>query len=174
MKEHFVDIARIKKSHGIHGHLYIEATSQIIDFLQQIEFVYILINGDYVPYFFEDKKRVNQKVLLAKFDDIHSPEKARVLSGRAVFLEKSKVPEDVLLRPELQSAVLSHSLEGYKLKAKGYPEEMSIIRIEPYPAHLMAVVRKGEQQCLIPFIDDWIVEIDESKKIVEMDLPLGL
>jgi ribosomal 30S subunit maturation factor RimM len=47
--------------------------------------------------------------------------------------------------------------------------------VEEYPAGWMLVIKNStDPEFLIPWVDDWFIEADENKKIVELDLPEGL
>ena len=58
-------------------------------------------------------------------------------------------------------------------ETKGYVGE--IVEVREMPTQYLIVVETEEgEQVLIPFVEDFIVDIDEAEGVIYMDLPAGL
>ena len=58
-------------------------------------------------------------------------------------------------------------------ETKGYVGE--IVEVREMPTQYLIVVETEEgEQVLIPFVEDFIVDIDEAEGVICMDLPAGL
>ncbi len=169
--EYFTKIGYLKKTKGVRGDIYLWIEAPFVNCFEQVPFVSIRINGDYVPFFIENLLG-SEGEYIVKFDDIHNPEDARKLTGCGLYISKEQwetcaASSDTFVDKHL-------AFRDYRIIADGYPEDMFIQKITEYPAHLMAEVTTGEQHKLIPFIEEWILEIHHDQKQITMDLPEGL
>ena len=172
LTDQFIKIGFLKKAYGVTGQLYMSIESNFDTEFTLIEYVYVDINGDYVPFYFEN--RIGEKGdYLIKFDDIFNPEDAKKLAGHSIYLRKEMLSEE--LNTTLDDPLNNlQEFSGYFISAEGYPDDMKITRIEQYPGQLMAIVESNNIEKLIPLATEIILSIDQETKIILMDLPEGL
>ena len=168
MKEQFIEIGFLKRSYGVKGHLRVHIQNTYVVSFDQLHHVFLCQNGDYVPYFIESTDGEAGDYLI-KFDDIHNPEDARQLTGHPMFVTPDQLSDNQKNANPLQQP--GHRYDGYKIIAQGYESDLVISRIDEFPGQWMAITQSEK---LIPFVKEWIQSVDDERKIIFMNLPLGL
>ncbi|NQV75086.1 MAG: 16S rRNA processing protein RimM [Bacteroidetes bacterium] len=133
-----------------------------------LESVFAEINGKLVPFFISTYKLQNNQTGNFYFDDIDTIEKAQTLIRKKLYLSNSLKPvreDDEFLITDLKGFIVHDQTVG---------ELGNIIEIHEYPQQFVAVVSYKFKEIMFPLNDDLIVEIDEGKGILKVDLPEGL
>jgi|UniRef100_UPI00404A2C40 16S rRNA processing protein RimM len=133
-----------------------------------LESVFAEINGKLVPFFISTYKLQNNQTGNFYFDDIDTIEKAQTLIRKKLYLSNSLKPvreDDEFLITDLKGFIVHDQTVG---------ELGDIIEIHEYPQQFVAVVSYKFKEIMFPLNDDLIVEIDEGKGILKVDLPEGL
>lgn len=122
-------------------------------------FLFIIIDGKGVPFLIENYQ---EKSGILKLQDIDSETDSLEILGLDVAMEASGEEEQDFRWYsgfEVYSGdMLVGSLEG----------------IEKFPAGEMLKVQRNGDELLIPAVPAWILEIDEKRKRLHMELPEGL
>lgn len=160
-------IGYITKTKGLKGELqlffeYPEPNNLELDTL------FIEINGKLIPYFVSQVKPQPNQTANIYLEDIDVVEKAEKLVRKKVYLPKSKMPER---NPE---EFLITDLKGFLVIDENQGELGEIIDIHEYPQQYVAVVPHQFREILFPLNDEFIIEIDENKGVLHVNLPEGL
>ena len=154
-------IGRVAGKHGFSGEIFISLELGIKpDAIKKGNFLFIEFDGKGVPFLIE---HVKQNTSVVKLKDVNTIEDAAELDGHPVFLTgltktETKVETDVL---------------GFVLYSSDVV--VGVIKsIESYPAGPMFLVKSETTEILIPIVEDWILEVNNKKKVVHMELPEGL
>lgn len=165
-----MQIGQISKPHGLQGEVAFSFTSDIFDEINPPCFICEL-DGIFVPFFVEDYRFKNEETALVKFEGINSADEAMELNKANLYIEKKYIPEEVT-----QSEV-----EGidYYLGFKLYDVTGELIGTidgvdDSSENYLFLVTGEKSEELYIPASDEYIVEIDDEKKTMVMDLPEGL
>lgn len=159
-------IGYTKKTFGYQGELSISIKEEFIDYLDDLNFIFINIDGYHVPFKIEYVDEKSEVII--KLEDITSSETAQKLVNKSLFIEEKLIPEE-----ELASLVIQGNLEGYQVEADGILIG-TIISIEELPSQLLAHVKNENSVHLIPIVEDFIQNINTKSKIVYLTLPEGL
>jgi len=165
-KNDLFHVGFISKSHGYSGYFYLNFINSFHPTTNLEGFVFLFLNGKAVPFYIEHCADLSEKFALIKLEDITSKEQIAVFSGFEVYLEKK-----LWLEHHHQLEVLPAFLIGFQLFDSEYKYFGIIVNINSSPAHFLMEL---DNQCLIPLHNDLIINIDERKKIIIMDLPDGL
>src|SRR5690606_2707752 len=103
-----------------------------------------------------------------QFEDINSRTEAVPLTGSEIFLKEDEVEKYFADEAEGYEALIGYTLFDSDTKIG------EIVDVEEMPMQVMAVVKVGEEEHLIPLADDWVININENEKIIVLDLPEGL
>lgn len=173
MIDDFICIGQVRKTHGVKGliRLYIDSPFEK-DFVKS-NFIYIDVNGDFVPFFFESKEG-GDHFYLVKFDDIHTPEDAKKMAAFSIYLTKDKLDMETISKLASDDGLVDKKYSGYKISVIGREEYLTIDRIVEYPHQWMASVTIDGREALIPIVDAYIVDDNPSVKLLTLDLPDGL
>lgn len=82
-------VGYIRRTHGAKGELQVvfKVDEQILDaFVQNLETLFLLIDGIATPFFVESIRRMSGNTLIVKFLDYDTPEAVQVLVGTKVLL----------------------------------------------------------------------------------------
>lgn len=160
-------IGQITRTHGVKGEVSCTFTDDVRD-RADADYVFLLIDGCFIPFFFEEWRFRSDTVCLFKFRDIDSVERAEELCGTEVWFPKALTPEepdDLTL-----SDVSPQRLTGYTVVADGV-EVGRIARVDTSTVNTLLELEDGR---LIPAAEPFIEEIDAPARRIRMTLPEGL
>ncbi len=161
-----VKIGEILRTHGYKGEAVIKLS---IDFdrLKKTELIFLIIDGNTVPFFFSyPPKSYKKSGMLVKFDNIDSDTEIEKLINVPVLLQSSNIisdTEEKIFIPENFDVFNKDILIG---------KSGSYLNIPSNP--ILTVYTPDDKEILIPVNDTFLKKIDSDKKIIIFDLPEGL
>lgn len=160
-------IGYITKTRGLKGEVQIFFQYDEPD---QLEFdvVFIELYEKLVPFFVSSYQLLSNSTGYFYFEDVDHIDKATELLKKNVFLPNAKKPE------RDPDDFLITDLKGFMVHDKVYGELGEILEINEFPQQFIATVNYQSIDIMFPLNDDFIIEIDQEGKIVEMELPEGL
>ena len=167
----FISIGHTLKTFGVKGEIKIEVSPSFLSDLEKAPAVFFLEKGKHLPYFIQSVKTGNQPVIL--LEDISSKEAAHRFNAKEIFLRASDI-DPAHLEVDEYSDLEYGQLIGYTIVDSNQGKIGVIDNIEEYPQQEMAAVKRGDDFILIPLNEYFILEIDEKKREVLMELPEGL
>ncbi len=108
---------------------------------------------------------------LVSFSGVKDLDTAESLVGSHLVVLREDLPEDF----EEGASYASERLVGFEIEdaAEGFVGE--IVAVQEMPTqYLVEVERESGEHIFIPFVEDFIVDIDEAEGVISMDLPSGL
>lgn len=167
LKENLFPIGQLVKTHGIHGELVFDFTTDVFH-REEIGCFILEINGIFVPFFVNSSRVKSSEAALIKFDDIDTDIQARDLIGATVYLEKKYM--DVVDDAEIE---LDYFV-GFRLIDENMGEIGLVDEVDQTTENALFIINKGDDELLIPVGDDYVTEIDHEAKILYLSLPEGL
>jgi 16S rRNA processing protein RimM len=161
-----IRIGSILKTVGVKGELKLDVDETFEEDLLASKHVFVLINGDFVPYFIESIRE--QDAIIVKFDDVNNPESANAIARKDVYLRESQITSAFFHREKELT-----TLEGFILVANGR-EIGTIDRVSVMPQQIMAEFMYEGKPKMVPLVEEWILDIDVKKGRLTMQLPEGL
>ncbi len=166
MATEYVKIGSILKPTGISGEVKVDPDESFEKDFYKAKHFFLLINGDYVPYFVEYVKDINHFVI--KFEDIDTPEQGVILSLKDVYMRESDISSKTYKNQKQKSEWIGYTIVNQD-EVIGAIDEIIM-----FPQQIMAQVTHNGIEKLIPLVDEWIESLDQRKKTVKMLLPDGL
>ena len=157
----------IFKLHGYKGDVNIYNDNDIPLILNDIEFFYIEENNELIPYFSVSVRLKKKNVLLVQFEDVDSEKEALKILKKKVYLPNSFLPEGESLN---QNKIII----GFNVLDKSLGNIGKVEFINDSTAQTLIIVKNGEKEFFIPFHDQFVVNIDVAKKILEVNIPQEL
>ncbi len=161
-----VKIGEIIKAHGYKGEAVIKLS---VDFeqLNLTELIFLIIDGNKVPFFFSQlPKPYKKKGLLVKLNNIDSDSEIERLINSPVFIESKNIfPEKETDLP------VPENFDVYNRDIR-IGKSGTYLNIPSNP--ILTVYSKENKEILIPVNDQFLKSIDYEKKIIIFDLPEGL
>ena len=182
-------IGRFTRTHGIHGEIEVHFTDDVFD-SGEADYVFLKIDGLYVPFFLEDYRFKGSESALFTLDGIDSDTAARELVGHTVYYPLDARPaEDEETISSLRAftgfrllivdrqALAEAAEEGDETSEDGVPtlELGTVKHVETATANtLLTVEVEGGEDVLLPLHDDFVVDYDLRERYLVLDVPEGL
>jgi 16S rRNA processing protein RimM len=158
-------IGKFTKPHGVKGEIGLASDYEIA--CQEDSYLICERDGLPVPFFIEGLRPKSDTLMLIKLEGVDSEAEAATFAGCEVFLP-SDCPEEALAEDSWASRI------GYALFT---PEGRALGELRDLDfstANVLLQVLCGEEERLIPAVDEWVVGIDRAHKRLVLDLPEGL
>jgi len=160
-------LGRITKISGYEGAVAIRLEKSFTENIPPLESVFLEIDGRPVPFFISAYDYSGADILKLSFKGYESVEKISEFTGCRVFLTSVNAGE-----PDNDDI---NNLIGYTVLNTDNFIIGKISEIIQNPGQwLLSVNSPEDKEILIPFHEDFVVRIDDDKKIMEMDIPDGL
>lgn len=171
--DQYIQVGKLYKPHGLKGELNIGFDFPFFMPEREEEALKVLFVGKKqspLPYFIEYIKETG-KGLLVKFEDVNDRNAAVLLSNKMVFLPEDQLAEHFDLDDDEGAYGF---LTGFQLYNQ---EEQLIATIEDvllFPQQELAQISYEGREVLIPLADELIIEINEAKQKLVIQLQEGL
>lgn len=155
-------IAQVLKSNGRDGELLVSFIGIDPEDIDLEEPVFIEFDGLPVPFYFESFTQRGSSRALVRLTGVRSLRDAEELAGAAVYAD------DDLYEDE------EEDLTGWTvLQADGSPAG-TVTAHEDIPGNPCIWVETGHGEVLIPLHEELVLEVDEEKQTLRMEIPEGL
>lgn len=167
MKSDFYYLGLITKPFGFKGQLFIYLDTDQPEKYQNLDAVFVDIDGEMIPYIIEDFIYKNNNTAIIKFKDI-DPQEAKSLIKCELYLPLEMLP------PLTGNQFYFHEVIGFKVidEEKG---DIGICRdfIEISRQPIMQI-EYGDKEILVPAVDEYLDKVDREKRILYIKAPEGL
>ena len=162
-------IGYLKKTHGVRGELVLEFEPQYELSIDNANRYFLEIDGLLVPFFLvpDGFRFKTDDTAILTFNGVETENYAKRLVGCSVYLFSDEIQFDPDAEPDSQ-------LIGFTLFDTVRGEIGKIEFIDDYSGNVVFTVQYKGNELLVPFNEDFLVEIDEAKKIIQLQLPEGL
>lgn len=167
-------LGTIVRTHGLKGHLVIKLDTDQPDIYENLESVFLDINGIPVPFFISECNLHNGGTLKIKFEDDSLD--IQSLMGRKLYLPLNTLPK-------LEGKKFYyHEIIGFSLfdKQKAIGKIIEVTDQIAQPFFIVQISEKTEEEekkdteIIIPIINEWIIEVNRENKFISMNLPEGI
>ena len=167
-KEEVYKIGLFNKPHGIHGELQFTFTDDIFDRVD-CDYLICLLDGIFVPFFIEEYRFRSDSTALVKLEGIDTAERARMFTNVEVYFP-------VKHAEETEDGELSWNFfVGFRMEDVRHGELGEVVEVDTTTVNTLFVVEQEDgEELLIPAQEEFIVEINQEKKLITVELPEGL
>lgn len=159
------EIGYISKTHGLKGHVILRINDYVNIDEEKIASVFLELNGSQVPYFIQECRPNNSGYIL-KLENIDTIDTSKKLIGKKAFT----LPDFILEEDESLNEFIGYAILDTKLGNIGNIAEVD----EKTNNVIIKVIHPTGVEIILPFNDDFIVEIDDDLKTIEFNAPEGL
>lgn len=174
-------IGQITRTHGIKGEVEIAFTDDAFD-RGNADYLVLLIDGILVPFFFTEYRYKGASSALFTFEDFTTEEAARRLVGTSVFYAKKHINDADTDIEDLHSL---RAFTGFRLYAIDHDESTAeelatydlgeITMVDDSSLNILMTVTDDEgTERLIPFHNDFLLDVDMQERALLVDIPLEL
>ncbi len=155
----YIAIGTITGTHGVKGNLKVKTDSDFREMrYEKGNTLYILFQGKQVPVTVESYF-TKGKVDVVKFEQLNNVEVAEMYRGCELQVDeddRQSLEDDEYYFSDLVGLeVHSDTFIGVVKEVRSFPQ-----------GEMLIVEREGKKDALIPFIDEFIVSVDETKIII--------
>ena len=162
-KENCFLVGTIFKLHGYKGNVNIYNDNDIIFNFSKLEYFFIEINNELIPYFIEKARSTKPNIILVKFEDIDSEEEAKKIQKKKVYLPKDWIPEK---NKFTEKKIIGYSVVDIHLGDLG---KITFINSQT-PQKLIYVKKDGKEFCF-PMHEKFVKEINLKERIMKVKIP---
>lgn len=161
-------IGRIGKPHGVKGELQMQFSDDVFD-RTNADYVFLEIDGLLVPFFIEEYRFRSDSLVLMKFSDIDTAERARELTGCDVYFPREQSDNDA-------ENISWAEIIGYNVVDSSNDKSIGTIRsVDDSTTNILfSVINEGGKEYLLPVNNDLIEDISKKSKTIIMHIPNGL
>jgi 16S rRNA processing protein RimM len=166
--EECFELGLISRKHGFKGGLVAKLDTDQPEKYENLESVFLLMNGELIPFFISQSQLLPSKVLRIQFEGISTEDAANELLGAKIYLPLSFLPA------LSGKKFYFHEVVGFQVmdREKGIIGVIKVVLERP--PQPVFVIQNQETEILIPAIDQFIDSIDREQKIVYLHAPEGL
>lgn len=164
IENQYIQIGYIARSHGVQGDVLIIPDIYAPTLFDFVDLVRIAnARGDLIPARVESvrvQEKNNRLSFFVKFEHITDRTQAEDLKHFAVYVERNKI-EDLLDQDD------SIDFTSFEIWADG--EQIGTVEsVIDNPAHpILQVMMTEQEQLLIPFVDEYIIAVDEESQKIQ-------
>lgn len=168
-KEECFQLGRVSKTFSYGGEVIVVIDHNDPGHFKKLESVFVEIHNKLVPFFIEqisiDRSGPYARV---KFEDINDAETAKTLIKKDLFLPLSLQPKNEDSQPAPEE------LTGYSVKDSSLGQLGKVISFIDHISNPILEVDGEKGHILIPFHEEFILEIDDEKQLIQVEIPEGL
>ena len=165
-REEIFSVGQLLKTHGLKGELCFRFDTDVFD-TKNADFFVLETEGIFVPFFIEEYRFRSNKTALVKFEGVDTVEQARKLSHLLMYLPNS------FFEAENEIDTIRY-FTSFNIQDTNLGHVGKIISVDETTENVLFVVERNNDEVLIPATDDFILNIDEEKRVIYMNLPEGL
>ena len=157
MKDDLILFGRIVKTSKEDGNLFIRTFEEIE--YENIDFLFVEIDGTYIPFKINEIKKIKKNSLEIKFEFINNPKEAAEIVSKNVFIEKKFCTS----KEENKNEIIGYIVIDEDLSKLG-----EIVNIINNNIQKLLEIRENNstKSFLIPYVNEFIFNIDHSKKTI--------
>lgn len=165
IEDQYQRIGYVARSHGVKGMVLIISEINAPQLFDEIDLVHIQnARGDLIPARIESvrvQQKNNRLSFFVKFEHVSDRNQAEELKSLPVYIMQESA--EALIDED--GAIDYTSFEVLDEQSKNIGKITGVIE---NPAHLILEVITGDQQqLLVPFVDEYILSVDEDQKIIK-------
>ena len=168
-KEDCVEVGYIQKPHGLKGEVILVFEKEYEETIEELEFLFVEIDGGLVPYHIEDEGlnfRTDESAI-CKLEFVDTLSKAKDMVGSKVY-----VFDHAVIDSEDQG--IASTLIGMRIFDAKFGDIGLISRVDDFSGNLVITVDHPRAEIMIPLSDEVITSVDEEKREMHLNCPNGL
>ncbi len=155
-------IAQVLKSNGRDGELLISFTGIDLEDIDLEEPVFVEFDGLPVPFYFESFQQRGTSRALVRLTGVHNLTDADELAGRAVYADDGVYEDE------------EEDLTGWTVLDADGTQVGTVSAHEDIPGNPCIWVETGQREVLVPLREELVLDVDEEKQTLRMEIPEGL
>lgn len=166
--ENCFNLGKITRLFGTKGELTLLLDVDDPNDYAKLDFFYVDIDDDLVPFFVEKLTFRNNNTVIVKLLDHDDPQETEKLINHLAYLPLDKLPQ---LRDD---QFYFHEIIGYRVVDDTVGDIGFVKDILELPMQELLQIDKDGKEVLIPIADELIEKVDRKNKVLYISAPIGL
>lgn len=166
--EGYFFLGRIIKPFAAKGALLINLDVDNPEDYEEMESVFVLMNGQLIPFLIESIDIKHNKKAVVSFPDIDTIDQASILTGCELYQPLST------LKPLSGNQFYYHEIPGFEVHDQSHGFIGIVNEVLEYPHQAVISVSYKEKEILIPITDEIVTGINRELKQLYTNTPDGL
>jgi 16S rRNA processing protein RimM len=158
----------IMKTHGTKGQVVAFFDVDFPEEYDELESVFLLINGKLVPFFIETLNPQDRGRSIIRFEDVKTVVEAEKLKGAAIYLPLNQLPELE------EDQFYFHEVIGYTVIDETLGELGTVQTFFDLPNQDLLAMEYQGHEVLIPVQDEIVLRTNKQERKIYVNLPEGL
>ncbi len=167
-KENCFNLGKITRLFGSKGELTLLLDVDDPNNYANLDFFYVDIDGDLVPFFIEKLTFRNNNTIIAKLIDYDDPQAVEKLVNLMVYLPLDRLPK------LNDNQFYFHEIIGYRVVDDTAGDIGTVKEVLELPMQELLQIDNEGKEILIPIADELIDRVDRKNKILYISAPEGL
>ena len=167
--EQYISVGKIGKPHGLSGAFRFFLDRELKKKSKIPNHFLLNLKGSFTPWFIQTVEWVGFNEGYILFEEVTSPEKGKQYTGNELFLSE----KDINTYFKKDALSLDY-LVGYKVTDEETGEIGIIAEVVENPGQVLLSIEKDGKEIMIPFVEDFVLELNKRKKEIILSLPEGL
>ena len=168
LPQQYIRIGKILKTQGINGDIIVAGDFSNIDIPENIEFVFIEIESQKIPFAVEDFFIHSPKTAIVKLQLVNNAHEAREFTDCQLFIEGNAASVSQ------RDAVDYSHYKGFQITDKKHGKLGIVSEVLHFPQNSVFRIFIRGQEVLIPITDAIIEKEDTTNKVIHINTPEGL
>ncbi|MDE6271843.1 MAG: ribosome maturation factor RimM [Muribaculaceae bacterium] len=169
-----IPIGKFFRTHALKGELNAVTDDYDPDMLAEGYPLIVEVDGIYVPFYAESVRPKGSQGCLVKLEGIDSQERAQEFVNRQIFMLRRDIAE--WLEVEEDEVAVDDDLIGFNVMVNGIGRIGTVDSVDSSTANLLLLVKSEDTDEIIyiPFVEEFVEEIDPKDKCILLSLPDGI
>ncbi len=167
-RDELLKIGKLQKPYGIKGEISLVFDKPVYTGIDT-EFYFLDIDRIFVPFLIEEITFIPDTGARVKFEDVNDETEAARFANLHVFLLHEQVPEN----PDEENPEWDFFI-GYRVIDQHDRDLGTIEGVDAATLNVLFIVKKANEEYLIPATGDFITRVNNEQKMIRMNLPEGL
>jgi 16S rRNA processing protein RimM len=163
-----IRVGKVARLHGFKGEVSLKVGNEFMASLHDADMLFLEIEQKQVPFFIDQIKFTKTGFALVKFEGVDTEAAAERLRHCSIYIKEEDL--DAEDRAEMEA----NQLEGYLVHDKVYGDIGKVAELVIHPGNSFLIVDHPSGEVIIPYNDEFIMEIDDEKKLITCSTPEGL
>lgn len=163
-----IAVGKVSRLHGYKGEVSLKLDHGLPFDFEEIETYFLEIAGKLVPYFVEGMRFTPKGFALTYFEGVDTEAAAKRLLGASLYLPRDQMAELA------DDEVLLAELVGFDVTDAQLGPIGKIVEVIEHPGNILLSIEAVWGLVLVPYIDEFVVEMDKEQRLLAIDTPEGL
>lgn len=167
--EKYISVGKLGKPHGLSGAFRFFLDREPKNKNKLPAHFILNIKGSFMPWFIKTVEWTGFNEGFVLFEEVTSPEKGKQYTHTAICLSEKDINQ--YFKKDADSL---DYLIGYKVIDENEGEIGIIEEMVENPGQVLLSINHNGKEIMIPFVEDFVVELNKRKKEIILNLPEGL